>query len=377
MLASGPFASWPFAGTPGAPVPAGLIEINDAIAMLDTGTHRARGVLQVLEACAWASAHQQTARQGFALADGFGLGEIAAIVYRITGESGIALAEVTAARARQVIALVDLFAASGIASSRLVAIHQVASALAAADVAAFAAREEIEDAMAIGALVAHSLKAYQSAVESIALEDSPAMRARFVTLVDEAVVFDAIQSHTARLVQMIRDGLSFALDLAIEDGRYLAWVVNAETRAAWSYSNYGFNSFAQLSDGDYFGAMDDGIYLLEGETDAGAIIRSTVRTGPFDFNSPAIKRLPAMYVAATRDGELLVKVLIDTPDGASEAHWYRLQGGAAPRLRQDKVENIDKGLEALEFAFELVNVNGADFEIDALQLLPLITSRRI
>lgn len=301
--------------------------------------------------------------------DAAGIAYLMLSVDLVTAQDSVAEAH------RRIVAVADILRATDIASNKLQAVYQIASALAAADVAAFVTRENIDDAAIVGELVAHSLRTYTKIVEAALAADEASVRSRFLILADDGATIVDSGSSTATLLQAVEDGALVLASLVIEDTRYLAWVVNAKTRAAWPYSHFGFTSFAKFGD-HYYGAKHDGIFLLEGDSDAGVPIKAMLHTGPFDFGSPNIKRLPMIYVAATRSGELIFKVLITTEKDTQEAHWYRVDGGATTRLRQDRVKP-DKGLETMEFEFELVNVAGADFDIDSLKLLPMITSRRI
>lgn len=336
----------------------------------------ASAFVAILEALAIGSAASSSLAATNAASDAMTLQAAAGIAYRLLGSDAITVGDSGLPRTASVLRVLDTLLATGVAGSVLQARHQLASALAAADVARIAQFEAIEDAMVIGELVAQQLRAYEHALESLVASDVATMRARFTVLVtDGAAAADDVIT-TARLLEMIEDGAVAIADLALEDSRYLAWVLNPGTRAAWTYLNYGFNSFAAF-EGRHYGAKADGIYLLEGDSDDGEAIRARLRTGLLDLGSPAIKRIPAMYVMASRSGDLVVKVLITTPEGRDEAHWYRLAGSATAKHRQDRVDRLDKGLEAVEFEFELVNLAGADFDIDSLHVLPAITSRRV
>jgi len=54
------------------------------------------------------------------------------------------------------------------------------------------------------------------------------------------------------------------------------WAITTQSWHPSMYSNWGFNSYIEI-DGQYYGAKADGIYLLEGENDAGNLIRPGVR----------------------------------------------------------------------------------------------------
>ena len=71
-------------------------------------------------------------------------------------------------------------------------------------------------------------------------------------------------------------------DLSICSGEvWECWALNGLTEPS-VYSGMGFNSYAEL-DGCIYGAKEEGIYLMEGNSDAGAAIRTGVVLGPMSF----------------------------------------------------------------------------------------------
>src|SRR5690606_7467713 len=178
--------------------------------------------------------------------DGFSLKDLCGIVYRLLISDGFSMTDSVEERARKLIAVVDTLLAADLVTSKLSAVYVLASAFAAEDVAARTLREEITDAVVISELLEKALRGYHAIVEPIVMADSATMRARFtIPLVDGVTIADSADSKGI-LLQAIVDGVGFAAALDIEDGHYYAWVVDAESRAAWKYDNYGFNSMAQF-----------------------------------------------------------------------------------------------------------------------------------
>jgi len=67
------------------------------------------------------------------------------------------------------------------------------------------------------------------------------------------------------------------------------------------YSNFNFTSYAQYR-GQYYGAKDDGIYLLGGSDDAGDEIHPGVRIGPTNLGTANYKRLRSVNVGENSNG---------------------------------------------------------------------------
>jgi len=75
---------------------------------------------------------------------------------------------------------------------------------------------------------------------------------------------------------------------------YETWALNGFYFEPSIYGNFPFNSYGKRG-GQYYAAGSDGIYLLEGEDDAGNPIHPGVRIGPANFGVNNRKRLRAVY----------------------------------------------------------------------------------
>jgi hypothetical protein len=147
------------------------------------------------------------------------------------------------------------------------------------------------------------------------------------------------------------------------------WVVNMDNGASSQYDNYGFNSYFNR-DGLAYGVADDGIYLLQGELDAGSPIEAAMDMGTTSFDAPVQKRLPAVYATVAGD-KLILKVEVD----GSDPYYYEMRSSS---------EHLDKhrfdpgrGLVGVEWSFSLLNQNGEDFELSSLEFAPVAMKRRI
>lgn len=147
------------------------------------------------------------------------------------------------------------------------------------------------------------------------------------------------------------------------------WVVNMDNGASSQYDDYGFNSYFNR-DGLSYGVADDGIYLLQGELDAGSPIEAVMDMGTTSFDSPVQKRLPAVYATVAGD-KLILKIEAD----GSNPYYYEMRSSS---------EHLDKhrfdpgrGLVGVEWSFTLLNQNGEDFELSSLEFAPVAMKRRI
>ena len=117
-----------------------------------------------------------------------------------------------------------------------------------------------------------------------------------------------------------------------------------------------------------FGVRKDGVYLLQGATDAGQAIEAGVALGKHDFGSQALKHIEAVYAGVSASGQLFLRV----GDGKSQ-YTYK-----ARRVDADmRVQRFDpgRGLRANYFTFDLVSEG--DFELDNITFGVAVTKRRI
>jgi hypothetical protein len=220
------------------------------------------------------------------------------------------------------------------------------------------------------------LKATMQLLDSVRIADGlPAPSITMTALLADSFAIDASLSLQQVLAIALADGVDLLAQIAIDNGVYLAWVVNTETHAFTSYANYPFNSFATIG-GKLYGAKTDGIYLLEGDDDAGVAIDAFARAGLDDFGSSKLKRMPSMYLGYTTSGRMLMKVTVMGDAGDREEHWYELEDRPANALREGRVK-LGRGLKSTYWGFELANVDGADFSLDEISWYPIVLDRRL
>ena len=100
-----------------------------------------------------------------------------------------------------------------------------------------------------------------------------------------------------------------------------------------------------------------------------------IKTGISNLGSGLKKRVPRAYIGYTSDGTLLLKT-ITTQTGQKIERWYQLGEHTADAPYQGRVK-MARGVDSVYWQFELTNIDGADFEIDTLQLYPVAITRRI
>ena len=152
-----------------------------------------------------------------------------------------------------------------------------------------------------------------------------------------------------------------------------ALVLNLATQAPYHYSNYGFTGFATQGDRQ-FGCQADGLYELVGDTDADAPIDAQITTGLLDFGEPALKTVTAAYLGYRAAGALTMTVSVGQSSGAQAVTYGLAETPSAPVTARIK---LGKGVKARYWQWQLANDAGADFELETLDLLPVVLQRRI
>jgi hypothetical protein len=194
------------------------------------------------------------------------------------------------------------------------------------------------------------------------------------TLLARAIVTETInltQLDALRMIfaPIIEEGIQFDGMFVQPNGSYTTWAINAASGAVTEYTNYVFNSFAEM-DGKYIAASSSGLYELLGDTDAGAAIIARIKGGMMNLGQSKYTSFKAAYIGMRDDGEHN-DVYLRLVTGDDKTYTYKVQ---SKTMETTKV-HFGKGLRARYFSYELYTV-GQDFDLDAIEFIPIISSRR-
>lgn len=182
-----------------------------------------------------------------------------------------------------------------------------------------------------------------------------------ITVANPSRVDDIITAFLQSLVHV-------GLPILTYDGTAMVWVTNTDTKASFRYSGYDYNSYSMF-DGKYIAAKSDGIYVLEGATDAGVPVQSMVDFGDLDFGAEELKHVTNAYIGIASDGYVYLKVLVE---GAE--YVYRSRDFS--EVMQTQRIDVGRGLRATLFGFELYG-NGAHMDLRSVSFVAVPTKRRI
>jgi hypothetical protein len=157
---------------------------------------------------------------------------------------------------------------------------------------------------------------------------------------------------------------------------YRGIVANLLNEATTTYSGYPFNSIAYF-DGHYLGANETGLYVLEGDKDNGIHILSRLKSGSTDFGDNFLKRVLNIWLTHRTDGHLKLTVCTDEENPDSEADFSEDSTQIVNTKIHEERLKAGRGLKGRFYTFELMNISGADFDIDSLSILIEAIRRRI
>ena len=190
-----------------------------------------------------------------------------------------------------------------------------------------------------------------------------------IVVSDSLSIVDAVTPN-ATFNLLVEDGINFTAVLVIDGDEYVVWVANADTLAHSQYSGFNFNSMCRIGD-HYYGAKDGGIYLLEGDDDAGENIDSLLTLPTTEFGSSKEKRLPKVYMGVSNDGDMHLKII--TRGGVERVYAFSKtsqgysEAGAA----------LGRGIKSRYFTFDVYNVDGGDIVLEKIEFFPVILARLI
>ena len=183
----------------------------------------------------------------------------------------------------------------------------------------------------------------------------------------ETIGLDDVDVLKLIMTGQMLEGVEIAAAYIGPNSNFTTWAVNTRTGATTEYTNYVFNSFAQMGH-KYLAASDDGLYELNGSTDQGTSIIGRLRSGFAQFGGSRFSSFKAAYLGFRAAGNVIFRLI----DGNGKTYTYQV----ISRNMQTTKVNLGKGLRARYFAYEIEST-GQDFDLDSIELVPLVAQRRV
>lgn len=277
---------------------------------------------------------------------------------------------------QQAVNLADELVATGAVETFYQATELIRAAIGVADAAIHAGATSVAESVVATEELRFALVAHALISESFVASDDARLTLTVMALLsDSLATVDSTQTD-AQFFAALTDAAQVISLLKTPAELSQGWVMNTEGAQPISeYSNYTFNSLAYGTE-QMLGAADDGIYELDGDTDEGESITAELTTMMLDFATSRLKRIRSAYIGYTAAGQLVLKVR-SVRNGELVEHWYTCEKTTDQPAPGENRVLIGQGLRSRYWQFELTNVDGADFEVDQLELYPLILSRRV
>lgn len=150
-----------------------------------------------------------------------------------------------------------------------------------------------------------------------------------------------------------------------------AIVVNLGNKALSMYEDFPYDSFATFG-GNALAIGANGIVLFGGDTDEASPISSRLAMSEVEFSEPGHKRITDVYVDLRGDGELSMTTVADEVNSST----YHVPIPPVDTIETVRVKH-GRGTKGRHWQTTIRNVDGADFEIQAVEMMVDILSRRI
>lgn len=211
--------------------------------------------------------------------------------------------------------------------------------------------------------------------EALAFADTDSFKSVARTALSEALTLNDAQTSRAVATVLLVDSLLVG-DAASSNAPVISYVVNANTSAVSTYDGFTFNSMTKI-DGVYYGMDADGLHMIGGADDNGAVINPVVKTGEMSLavdkvaKAETMKRVSFLYLGGRTSLDMNVAV---TANG--ETNTYQLAATTAQVLQATRL-NMSRGVVARYWTFEFSSPAGGDIDIESVVLSVTELSRRI
>lgn len=225
------------------------------------------------------------------------------------------------------------------------------------------------DTVVIRDTPAQNYVAVVSQSENLLLTDALQNSMTFQMIMSEDIEITDTELVTMLYSGVLTDGVVIRALYVSPDGNYTTWVVNTRTNAVTEYQNWVFSSFASIGR-KYIAANNQGLFELDGERDITTNIVATLQNGYMQMGGTRLSGLKGCYIAVSGQGKWLMKLI------AGDGREYIYQFTSQPNLMTTKVQ-VGKGLRSRYFSFILQNIDGQDFNLESLEFVPILSSRRV
>jgi hypothetical protein len=143
-----------------------------------------------------------------------------------------------------------------------------------------------------------------------------------------------------------------------------AFVMNLAHFGVSEYENYFLNSICDYHGMEiYIGASEDGIFVLDGDDDAGVEIDATIAMGTEDLWAGVMKRLREGFISI-RGGDVSLGLILD--EGRLDPVMLNLE--PVTKAIHERRFKIPRGLKNRFFNLLIKNIDGSDFDLESARI---------
>jgi len=153
---------------------------------------------------------------------------------------------------------------------------------------------------------------------------------------------------------------------------HLGLCVAFERIAPTQYRGYNFNSFCKFGNA-YLGANSSGIFTLDsGDQDNTSEIEAFFELATSDWGIPSQKRIRKMYVSGEFDSDIQLAVY----DDEDNERIFILEPIHLSNKQHTQKVTIGRDGKGTYWMVRIDNINGSDFSIDRIQVIPVILGKK-
>ena len=145
------------------------------------------------------------------------------------------------------------------------------------------------------------------------------------------------------------------------------YAINLKTLGLSEYANFTFNSMCRIGSLS-FGASSSGLYRLDGDDDSGENVVAYFTFPLCDFGVDNKKRIRSVYYGGTASKPL--RLYTENDEGNERRRLFE------PKTVRSKTKvPVGREGKGSYWKFKVINVRGADFEMDTLEMFPIVLGR--
>ena len=251
--------------------------------------------------------------------------------------------------------IVESLAVAGLFSVLHTLNEAVTESVEAADAIGFSWLESITETGAIVDAATLQLTIMHILTDSLAATDAAVGLFNFTDEITDTLEIAAAVAVQQILQESVTDILNFGITLTLDGDLWECWVLNTNAFHPSVYSGFDFNSYAVYNN-QAFGCREDGIYLLDGDTDDGSAFQSGVVLPKTNFGMSQQKRFRKAYFGLNGSSPA---IRMETDNGSMT---YNIVGSKA---------NLSRSQKGKEWTVKVADWDDLDF----IELVPIILTR--